>query len=473
MIGKILIVGAGTAGFVSALILKTRFPNIDISIVRSKNIGIIGVGEGTTEHWHHFMQMVGIDPTTLINRTDATLKYGVMFEDWTKQPYLHSIPDNLNNIRIGQYPAGYGYLISKQVPADNLTLKNIWNKEIVNSEQPYQYHFNTNKLNTFLEEISVSRNIKIIDDEIHEVVTENNTIQKVVGTENYTADFYIDCTGFKRLLINKLGAKWKSYSKWLTMNEAIAFPTKDTQEYNPYTLAKAMSSGWLWRIPVWGRWGNGYVFDSNYISADQAKQEAEEYLGFEIDVARHIKFDPGCLEKSWIGNCSAIGLSSNFVEPLEATSIGSTINQTFLLMHYIPNYNEHSINLYNKKVNLILENIRDFVITHYLTKKTDSKFWQDVQNIELPESLRNNLLRWKNNLPIKEDVVTTEYVLFHEQNWINLLYGIGWFEQNIKQEYEMINQQYKDHVENKVDSFINAMHSGHKHKDFIRRIREQ
>ena len=82
MIGKILIVGAGTAGFVSALILKTRFPNIDITIVRSKNIGIIGVGEGTTEHWHHFMQMVGIDPTTLINRTDATLKYGVMFEDW-------------------------------------------------------------------------------------------------------------------------------------------------------------------------------------------------------------------------------------------------------------------------------------------------------------------------------------------------------------------------------------------------------
>ena len=168
--------------------------------------------------------------------------------------------------------------------------------------------------------------------------------------KKYQSDFYIDCTGFKKLLISKLGAKWVSYKKYLPMNEAIAFATKDTKEYPPYTLANAMKAGWMWRIPTQGRWGNGYVFNNKYINAKEAQKECEKYLGHSIKVAKNIKFEAGVLDKVWIGNCVAIGLSSSFIEPLEASSIGISIQQSFLLMHLITNYYKNDIDLYNKKI---------------------------------------------------------------------------------------------------------------------------
>lgn len=466
------IVGGGTAGLVTALILKTKFPFKNITLIKSDKIGIIGVGEGTTEHWSHFMNFVGIDRDDLIAKTDATLKYGVMFENWTPNSFLHAVPDQINQIRLGQYLAGYGKIIS-----DNTSNKKIvnsqsaWNKKVDLDSLPYQFHFNTFKLNDYLENICVSRDIKIIKDEIIDVNLNNDNISSIQGTnQQYNFDFYIDCTGFKRLLIKKLGAKWQSYSKYLKMNSAIAFQTEDTEEYNPYTLAVAMDYGWMWRIPVWGRWGNGYVFCDEYIDEHQAKKEVEKYLGHEIEVRKSVKFDPGCLDKTWIGNCVAIGLSSNFVEPLEATSIGSTINQVFLLMHYLQNYSQQSIAVYNKKTNDILENIRDFIVLHYMVSKQNSKFWKDIQSIEAPPHLKSNLLRWSNNLPIKEDIGTTEYVLFFEQNWTNILYGLDLFNtESIGLEYNQISQVHKTMVDQALD-FPQNSHVGH--KEYISNIRK-
>lgn len=466
------IVGGGTAGLVTALILKTKFPFKNITLIKSDKIGIIGVGEGTTEHWSHFMNFVGIDRDDLIAKTDATLKYGVMFENWTPNSFLHAVPDQINQIRLGQYLAGYGKIIS-----DNTSNKKIvnsqsaWNKKVDLDSLPYQFHFNTFKLNDYLENICVSRDIKIIKDEIIGVNLNNDNISSIQGTnQQYNFDFYIDCTGFKRLLIDKLGAKWQSYSKYLKMNSAIAFQTEDTEEYNPYTLAVAMDYGWMWRIPVWGRWGNGYVFCDEYIDEHQAKKEVEKYLGHEIEVRKSVKFDPGCLDKTWIGNCVAIGLSSNFVEPLEATSIGSTINQVFLLMHYLQNYSQQSIAVYNKKTNDILENIRDFIVLHYMVSKQNSKFWKDIQSIEVPPHLKSNLVRWSNNLPIKEDIGTTEYVLFFEQNWTNILYGLDLFNtESIGLEYSQISQVHKTMVDQALD-FPQNSHIGH--KEYISNIRK-
>ena len=466
------IVGGGTAGLVTALILKTKFPFKNITLIKSDKIGIIGVGEGTTEHWSHFMNFVGIDRDDLIAKTDATLKYGVMFENWTPNSFLHAVPDQINQIRLGQYLAGYGKIIS-----DNTSNKKIvnsqsaWNKKVDLDSLPYQFHFNTFKLNDYLENICVSRDIKIIKDEIIDVNLNNDNISSIQGTnQQYNFDFYIDCTGFKRLLIKKLGAKWQSYSKYLKMNSAIAFQTEDTEEYNPYTLAVAMDYGWMWRIPVWGRWGNGYVFCDEYIDEHQAKKEVEKYLGHEIEVRKSVKFDPGCLDKTWIGNCVAIGLSSNFVEPLEATSIGSTINQVFLLMHYLQNYSQQSIAVYNKKTNDILENIRDFIVLHYMVSKQNSKFWKDIQSIEVPPHLKSNLVRWSNNLPIKEDIGTTEYVLFFEQNWTNILYGLDLFNtESIGLEYNQISQVHKTMVDQALD-FPQNSHIGH--KEYISNIRK-
>jgi hypothetical protein len=236
------------------------------------------------------------------------------------------------------------------------------------------------------------------------------------------------------------------------MNEAIAFPTPDTNEYNTYTLAKAMSSGWLWRIPTNGRWGNGYVFNNRYINAEQAKKECEKYLGHKIEIGKNIKFEAGTVDRAWIGNCVATGLSSSFIEPLEASSIGTSIQQAFMLMHFIINYKETDIELYNTRFKFIVENIRDFVLLHYLTGKKDSKFWKEFKP-NLPESLKKNLQKWKHRLPIKEDFPGS-YQLFNEHNFVILLKELNLMNKKlIKKEYNSLSKDCKEHTENQINQY--------------------
>jgi tryptophan halogenase len=484
-INDIIIVGGGTAGLISALILKARFEKINISIIKSDKIGIIGVGEGSTEHWNEFMLFCGITYEELIKNCDATLKAGVYFENWTDKPYFH----NVNRIfsedtKFAQYLAGFGYCMSNNLDQTHTTdffnLKNkIPNFYLTEKRSPVnQYHFNTFKLNEFLLKKCSERNIKIITDDIENVVlNEKGDIQNLIGVKNkYTADFFIDCTGFKKQLISKLGSKWISFKKYLKMKEAIAFPLPDTENYNLYTLARAMNFGWLFRIPTYGRWGNGYIFDSDYINADQAKKEVEEFFKTDITIGKNIKFEPGCLDKFWIKNCVAIGLSANFVEPLEATSIGTSINQSFLLMLLLNNYNEKTINQYNKTVFNIMENIRDFIVLHYCVKKNNSIFWKDIQNLELPESLKYNLEKWQYNLPLNEDFKKTNYYLFFESNFTSVMYGLNLLNKdNIKKEYEKLSENIKNftkntilnHIENQNNILLNSID----HKEYLKIIR--
>jgi len=474
---NIIIVGGGTAGYLTALILKSCFAeNINITIIKSNKIGIIGVGEGSTEHWKHFLEYTGIKDYELIKETDATLKSGIMFKDWSKEDYLHSVSTDLINLRLAQTPIGYLKLITEKVEQKKLNNPLLWENKVdssfINKKNRLptnQYHFNTFKLNEFLNKKSIERKINIIEDEIKYVLLdEKRFITKIIGEKKeYTSDLYIDCTGLKRLLISKLGAKWQSYSKYLKMNEAIAFPTKDTEEYNMFTISKAMKCGWLWRIPTFGRWGNGYVFNSNYINANQAKKEAEEYIGHEVEIFKNIKFDAGALDKVWINNCVAIGLSANFVEPLEATSIGTSIQQAFLLMHNLPNYNQSIINYYNNQVNCIMNNIRDFIVLHYITKRKDSNFWKDINKNEIPDSLKENLSKWQCRLPIREDFLQSNYLLFYECNWINVLYGLNLL--NI--------DNFKKHIMylGKIDIDLNNINIYSKntigHKNYLKLIR--
>lgn len=438
------VIGGGTAGFVAALIMKARYPTMDITMVKSSKIGIIGVGEGSTEHWLEFMRFVGITHQDVIQKCGATFKSGIMFKDWIDEDYLHSVHEDFDK-KTGQYFYLYGKVISEQRPQKYLTQYDVWDstldqRELESIEPPYnQFHFNTADLNKFLEEFAIKKGIKIIDDEILEVETSDKGIANLVGEKsNYSFDFYIDSTGMRRMLIDKLGAKWQSYSKYLKMKSAIVFPLPHTTDnYDLWTTARAMKNGWLFRIPVQTRYGNGYIFDSDYITPEQARQEVEEYFGHEIPDPRHITFDPGALDNTWIKNCVAVGLSASFVEPLEATSIGTSIQQAFMLMHRIINYTDISIKRYNKDVNALLDNIRDFVVLHYQTKRTDSEFWKDVQKMPLPESLQENLNHWKQNLPISEDFNHLPgYVLFRDQNFLHILHGLKLFD------YEKIREEY-------------------------------
>jgi tryptophan halogenase len=452
---KVLIVGGGTAGLIAALVIKNRFSKIQVDVVKSDNIGIIGVGEGTTEHWKEFMQFCNIPLEELIRETDATFKYGVMFEGWTKKPYFHNVTSSVATIEFGQYLGGYAYSIVNNLDPKEYTYGHCFVNKVIPNDIPNQFHFNTFKLNNFLLKKCLEINIKIFNDEITKINVKNNNIVDIESkNKKYKYDFYIDSTGFKKILISKLGAEWKSYAEYLPMNEAIAFPTKDTKEYNPYTLSKAMNAGWMWRIPTQGRWGNGYVFNNKYINAEQAKKECEDYLGFKVEIAKNIKFEAGTLEKPWIGNCVAIGLSSSFIEPLEATSIGTSIQQAFFLIHFLINYKQTDIDLYNERFKDVVENIRDFVVLHYIVDRKDSKFWKELK-LKLPSTLENNLKKWKHRIPIREDFAGG-YKLFGPHSFTVLLKELNLInKESIKKEYEMLSEKYKNHAKESMINHIN------------------
>ena len=479
---SLTVVGGGTAGLIAALILKER-SNLDVNLIYSSNIGIVGVGEGSTEHFKEFMSFVGIKPSQIIKECDATFKIGVMFDNWIKDDkYLHSVHFPFNT-RFGQYLGVYAKQISensKYIYSDKIEKNLISTKHIdVDLNPPTnQYHFNTFKLNDFLKNMAISKGINVVDDDIVDVsLDEYGYIDFITGKNlTYSSDFYIDATGFKRVLVNKLDVKWKSFSKYLRLNSAITFPTQDEENYNYWTLAKAMNSGWRFKIPTWGRHGNGYIYDNNFITSDEAKLEVEKELGYEIEIGKTFNFDPGALENVWTKNCVAVGLSGCFFEPLEATSIGLTIQQSFLLMHKIQNYNEDVIKDYNESFNNITENIRDFIFLHYLSKRNDTDFWNNILNLEIPDSLQNNLEKWKTKLPISEDFKNNStYSMFGPANFITVMHGLNLFDNEaILKEYEFLSNNNKNISSDMInqakneDNFFKFI----KHKDIIKIIRE-
>lgn len=438
------VIGGGSAGLVAALIIKTKFPFMDIDVVRSEKIGIIGVGEGSTEHWSNFMDYVGLDVTEMIKECDASFKSGIMFSGWGEKDYLQSITGRYN-IYHNRYPFIYGQLISEADHPKDLVSDHAWNSRVntyfvgqENMSSVIQYHFNTSKLNEWLTRKCRERGITVIDDEISNVIIDNeNKIKSLKGEkQDYSYDFYVDSTGWRRVLIGALGAKWQSYEKYLKMKNAIVFPTEGSEDIPMWTKAQAMEYGWMFTIPVWGRNGNGYIYDGDYITADQAHQEVESFLGRKVDVAKQFQFTPGALDRPWISNCVAVGLSASFVEPLEASSIGTSIQQCFLICEKLINYTPSTVESYNKSITKLLDNIRDFIALHYITTRRSSDFWKDVSEIELPDNLKEKLGIWKYKLPSIDDFEGSSFYLFTAFHHILVLYGLGLIDvEAIKREY--------------------------------------
>jgi hypothetical protein len=480
---SLLVVGGGTAGLVSALILRQKLnSNIKIDLVASSKVGIIGVGEGTTEHWKDFCTYIGLDQYSFLKECGATYKCGILFQGWTEKDYLHSVATSFNS-KAAQYNTVYGRQIGYNDPF--IHPRSFWEGKIdkwfLNRPEEWtvnQFHFDNIKLNDFLTRVAKSRGINIIEDDIEDIILDDQGyIKSLKGNQTqYTYDFYIDSTGWKRILMTKLGGKWQSAGKYLKTKAAIAFQTEDEAEYNFWSLSKAMDYGWLFKIPVWGRHGNGYVFDSDYINADQAKDEVEMLLGKEINVGKVFNFDPGCIDRAWIKNCCVMGLAGSFYEPLEASSIGTSIQQSFLLMHNLPCYDDKTIDRYNKSFQDLTSNILDFISLHYLVKKDNSKFWKDIQSIPLTDSLKSNLEVWQNRLPINEDFSDkTGYILFSTDHFTVILEGLGLYNrQSIRKEYEGQSNSIKQRTEMLVENLrnIDSRPVYMSHKKFIQIIRD-
>lgn len=395
MIDKtVIILGGGTAGLISALMTREKYPHTHIVIIKSKEIGIIGVGEGSTEHWRMFMDYVNIKKNELIAQTDATIKIGILFSNWNGdgKEYVHSIVTDhnftgLNRIDLLKMLHCNSTKKFKTSPYFEETFYKNNIPIDANLNPSNQYHFDTFKLNEFLLRECRRRNIGVVDTNIVDVnLNEDGSIKEVVAedTRVYEGDFFIDCSGFKRVLSNKLGLKWKSYTDYLPLNRAIAFPTEHkTDNYEPYTLSASMENGWLWRIPTQQRYGNGYVFSDQFTDSDKAMNEASKYLGVNLEkVARDIKFEAGKLEKFWHKNMLSVGLSGSFCEPLEAQSIGFTIMQSFAFVDSLEQwfYNKEYVEkAYNRIMDDSYQNVVDYLQLHYFCQRKDTDFWNNVE----------------------------------------------------------------------------------------------
>jgi len=462
MIDSLCILGGGTSGLVSALMIKKAWPTIDITVVESSKYGIVGVGEGSTEHWKKFMEHIEINVPDLIRETGATYKMGIKFTNWHGDGthYFHSLSEQFSSFsKENGLPYTWIYMIGENYdPLDTCwsLSRNSRHVEPLHDILS-QYHFDTHKLNLYLHKLCHERNIKFVDTEIEDVIIDNVGYVKALLDKDkrlHEADFFIDCSGFRRVIGSKLGAKWIECSAELPMNAAIAFPTGYTEEIPSYTESTALGSGWVWRIPTQERYGNGYVFCDNFINETQAYDEVSNYynnnlnIDQKIEVGKTFKFNAGYVEKFWIKNCVMMGLSGIFVEPLEASSIGTTIQQTFLLLPSIFFYernDELTIKRYNDMLLGISKNIVDFIQLHYFTQRQDTEFWKWAKhNIKMTEFNKMYLNYFK------EQGVNVYYFnhserLFSHLNYAQVMLGLRMFNnENIKQKYEKHLSKYKD-----------------------------
>ena len=458
-INSLVILGGGTAGLISALMAKHSFPHLKVTVIESKEIGIIGVGEGSTEQWQTFMNHIDLNAQDLLMNTGATYKIGIKFTNWhgDNTAYWHSLAEwmGARDNRNGTY-----FMFQKFISEgyeNEVSVSDTYKEN--RHTAPYdtetnQWHFDTNKLNSYFHHLAKYKGVIFEDDTVQDVILDNEGfVSSLVGKQGqkYEADFFIDCSGFRRVIASKLDTKWIDCKKQLPMNSAIAFPTGYEEDIPSYTESTALSSGWTWRIPTQERFGNGYVYCDDFISDDDAFKEVSMRHKETIEIGKKIKFGAGYVDKFWNKNCISMGLAGMFVEPLEATSIGSTIEQGFGFLTSIPYWSRHDTiqeKQYNKVFKEVAENIISFVQIHYITERRDSEFWRCVNNdLQLTEFNKEYLESFKQHMP-SLNMFTNDFILFKCVNWTQVMWGLRMYNDR-----ELIKQNYNKHFSYMNDWF--------------------
>lgn len=492
---KIVIVGGGTAGWMSALYLQRIAPDFDITLIESEDIGILGAGEGTTPVFSTFIYSLGIDEQEFIRETNASFKLGINFVNWKDDgssyyhPFLAGLPElqttNLSNtgetLSLSLPDNGSLYAITNFIANDlklnDLLINNVLSfsnsspyiraKGDIIRAATYAYHFDAHLVAKYFRKIAEGRGVKRIEGVVNSIKTDvsDNIIGLNVSDKNIDSDFVIDCTGFKRMIIgNHFKTEWISYKDKLKVNTALPFSLKpELTHIKPYTEAIAMDYGWMWKIPIQNRYGCGYIFDSNYLDLDNAKKEVQTFLGKEIEFGKQIEFEAGRYKSAWKNNCISIGLSTGFTEPIEATAIWTIILQLLHISKIGLMSNSDSIRKeYNEFVSNTCDSISNFLQYHYFTNKKNNEFWSTYkESTTISERLKEKLDVWKYRTPnifdrkkydvfdpsawyfvgvgISNDIISKELI-----NKENKIYNLDKVLQNWKDNYKAIIKKAKD-----------------------------
>lgn len=457
---KVLIVGGGSAGWITAAYLARRLSadlpgGIDLTLIESPDIDPIGVGEGTFPSIVNTLSRIGLDESLLFQEADATYKQGVSFVNWArgKDNYYHlfqpaSKPNGLDLLpywllgEAGDVPwSSVASVQSRIIEACKAPKQ--FTPEGAGRSLGYAYHFNAAAFAGILQRHATGMGVKHIADTVVDVqVSEDGAIECVHTEKNgpIHADLYIDCSGFSARLIGQaLGMPFSSCRHQLFTDRAVVVqqPYADLQKPIPScTYSTACEAGWIWDIGLRSRRGVGYVYSSSHTSDEAAINQLKTYLGPETYLGpagalfepRQIKFEAGYRKTQWHKNCVAIGLSAGFMEPLEATGIGfvESAAQTLGALFPWAGPLETAARQFNKNMVARYNNVADFIKLHYcLSQRRDSEFWIDNCDLStVPDSLQERLENWRYRTP---DAIDIDYGhdIFIEDNWRQVLYGMG------------------------------------------------
>ena len=436
---KIVVAGRGTAGWLSALYAKKAYPESTVTVVYDDNVPIIGVGEGTTPIFLRFMEVMGIKLEELIRNCDGTIKNGIKFTNWKGDGshYYHGFYETHSSI-LG-------------CNVDKCTSLSERNKVDTFNSTNKAVHFDAKKLAQYLEKVGTSMGICIQIGKIEDVTLDDDGYISEIHLDSgarMNTDFIFDCTGFSRLFVSKIfNSPFKSYKKYLPVKRAMPFFLKREGVTPPYTEAIAMKHGWMWKIPVGERIGCGYVFDSDYVTDEEAYEEICELTGQKPEIRKKISFESGYFTKPFNKNTVAIGLSHGFLEPLEATSLMISI-EMLMNMPVLKNYAK-VVDSYNSFVSEIVDKCMGFVHFHYLCSRQDTDFWKEfrIKNPE-PECIKD-ILRQMYSGDYKP---ITESQVFGIDSFITCGYGQGYmFQGNIEPRLNEFIDFYKRCIDEEVE----------------------
>lgn len=445
-IRKLVIVGGGTAGWMTAAALGKLFgEQLQIRLIESEDIGTVGVGEATIPQIRLFNATIGLDENEFIRETQGSFKLGIEFDGWLREgeAYMHAFgPIGGRDLGlvpfyhywVKQFRAGKAgplgdYTFNAVAAYQNKFLRaaNIPNSPLSNVH--HAFHFDAGLYAKFLRKHAEGHGVQRIEGKVVDVGLNGEsghiTHVQLENGENVDGELFIDCSGFRGLLIEQtLNTGYHDWRQWLPCDRAMAVPCASVQPLTPYTRATARTAGWQWRIPLQHRIGNGMVYCSDYISEDEAAHTLLSHLdGAALAEPRPLRFVTGMRKQFWNKNCIAIGLSSGFMEPLESTSIHFIQSSIGKLVAFFPQqgFSQLEIDEFNRQLQFEFIRSRDFLVLHYIANQRTEPFWQRCREMAIPDTLADKIALFRE----AGRVFKEHEELFTEPSWVQVMIGQG------------------------------------------------
>lgn len=444
-IQNVVIAGGGTAGWMAAALFAVHMPGAKVRLVESEEIGTIGVGESTIPPFLGLIKNLGINEQDFIQKTQASFKLGIRFNDWLRKDHSYFHPfgqigaavdgNDFYHCWLKAKMEGHSSALQDFAPASVMANMGKFMLPQKAQRSPiasanYALHVDAKLVAQYLRDHAEKHGTVRSEGMIERVTqSEDGHIRSLVlkSGEEITGDLFVDCTGFRALLIGKtLGVGYESWEDQLLCNRAVVCQTENQGEPAPFTLAHAQDYGWRWRIPLQHRSGNGYVFCKDYLSDDEATATLlKQVEGKVLAGPMIVPFTTGIRKEIWHKNCLALGLASGFIEPLESTAIHLVYRTLDFFFRYFPDKSfDASLQAdFNRRIYNDYDEIKDFIILHYcVTERDDTEFWKRVRAAAIPDGLRAKLEVFRASGALRE---TGPEELFRSPSWYSVLEGMG------------------------------------------------